>query len=85
MRKRKKGMYPSEFLSWFLQEKDERNTVFLLATQSSNKQAHIKRGIAESLHVYITRARLCVRGSIFMTTLENTPTPSFQFMASEIA
>ena len=42
------------------------------------KQAHDKRGIAESLHAQIARARLTLR--IFernITTLENTPTSLF--------
>ena len=38
-------------------------------------EAHGKKGIAESLHVQITRARLTVCEVGIFTTLENTPTP----------
>ena len=45
------------------------------------KQAHDKRGIAESLHVQITGARLTVyEVGVFsreISTLENTPNPLF--------
>ena len=44
-----------------------------------HNQAHNKRGIAESLHVYITRAGLtaCEVGIYSITTLKNMPTPFF--------
>ena len=51
------------------------------ADTSLHKQAHDKRGIAESLHAYITRAKLTVyEVGVFLrniTTLENTLTIHF--------
>ena len=48
-------------------------------TNKSRQQVHDKRSIAESLHVYITRAKLtaCEMGIISreISTLKNTPTP----------
>ena len=47
-----------------------------------HKQAHDKRGIAEPLHAQITRARptACEVGVFLreLSTLKNTPTPSFR-------
>ena len=45
------------------------------------KQAHDKRGIAESQHAYINRALRQLDVRYFhknITTLYNTPTPSFE-------
>ena len=47
-----------------------------------HKQAHHKRGTAESLHVYTNRARLTASEVGYfernITILENTPTPLFE-------
>ena len=45
--------------------------------RSSTERVYDKRGIAESLHAYINKARLRTVCEV-ATTLENTPTPLFE-------